>query len=439
VPGEFDNRRGGRNAFDTRPQELRYRIADAINDTLKRIPGVHSLLKRMALRVEYQQAADHGKAWDTRPFGVNLAGFVASEKGLGEGLRATLRSLAAAQVPHVVNNFTEHSSANVERVSVMFSEDNPYRVNLLHVNAEQVPEFARTQRGYFQNHYNIGYWNWELPDFPVQWKASCGYFNEIWAPTDFVRQAIAKISPVPVVTIPYAINPDLEISSEWTRARFGLPEEAFVFVFVFSFHSIAERKNPLGLIQAFRQAFPEKDKDVRLVIKVAHSRLGSAYQRALQEACQDSRITLLDTVLPRPALYSLMSLSDCYVSLHRSEGFGFTMTEAMSLGKPVIATAYSGNLDFMSTENSFLVRCKLVEADCDYYPYRGGLWAEPDLEHAAELLRCVRQNPEAARQMGEKGKQSVMQYLHPRTVGSMIANRLCSLPGYGETGKEQSR
>jgi glycosyltransferase involved in cell wall biosynthesis len=368
------------------------------------------------------------------PFGVNLAGYASSEKGVGEALRAHLRSLNAADVPCVVNEFVDTGSENVES-GFHTSDQNPYGVNLIMVNADQVPHFAQNKDGYFQGRYNIGGWNWELSTFPREWCASFDFFHEIWAPSGFVAQSLAPHSPMPIVTMPYSLNLDLEIGAEWTRPRFDLPVDAFMFLFFFDFHSLMERKNPLGLIRAFEKAFGNR-KDVLLVIKCSHlhfpekldpqfaAQVKNSYQQLVQ-ASTNTNVKLLDAVLPRQGVIGIMSLSDCYVSLHRSEGYGLTMAEAMSLGKPVIATSYSGNMDFMKADNSFLVKHRLIEIQRDWGPYKKGkIWADPDLDHAAELMRHVYEHRESAALVAEKGRQDVVSKLHPKVVGEMIRNHL---------------
>ena len=370
-------------------------------------------------------------------FGVNLTGYASSEKGVGEALRAQLRSLKAADVPFIVNEFVDSGSENVES-GFHTSDQNPYGVNLIMVNADQVPHFAQNKNSYFQGHYNIGGWNWELSTFPREWCTSFDFFHEIWAPSNFVAQSLAPLSPIPIVTMPYSLNLDLEIGAEWTRPRFGLPQNAFAFLFFFDFHSLMERKNPLGLIQAFEKAFGNQ-KDVLLVVKCSHlhfpeeldpqfaAQVKNSY-RQLVEASKNTNVELLDAVLSRQGVIGLMSLSDCYISLHRSEGYGLTMAEAMSLGKPVIATSYSGNMDFMKADNSFLVKHRLIEIQRDWGPYKkSNVWADPDLDHAAELMRHVYEHREAAAAVAEKGRQDVLSQLHPKVVGEMLRKHLLSI------------
>jgi glycosyltransferase involved in cell wall biosynthesis len=158
---------------------------------------------------------------------------------------------------------------------------------------------------------------------------------------------------------------------------------------------------------------------------VIHSKSYPAELKALKAACINSNVRILDRVLNRPQLNALLSVSDCFASLHRSEGFGIPIAEAMVLEKPVIVTSYSGNMDFTTPANSFLVKYKLVEIDRDYGPYRKGcVWAEPDLEHAAEFMRYVYENRAKAREVGQRAKQDILEFFHPRVVSRQIRDRL---------------
>jgi glycosyltransferase involved in cell wall biosynthesis len=213
------------------------------------------------------------------------------------------------------------------------------------------------------------------------------------------------------------------------RARVGLSADRFVFLYLFDFHSYAERKNPLGLIQAFKKAFGDQE-DVELLIKCSHSSFAPRTLALLRQACSGSNIKLYDGVLAREAVYGLMAICDCYVSLHRSEGFGLTLAEAMNLGKPVIATAYSGNVDFMTSSNSFLVNYGLVEIERDYGPYKkGGIWAEPDLNHAAQLMRHVYEDQGEAATVGQRAREDVWRLLHPSAVAGIMRDRLSRVWG----------
>jgi glycosyltransferase involved in cell wall biosynthesis len=213
------------------------------------------------------------------------------------------------------------------------------------------------------------------------------------------------------------------------RSRFGLPDGTFLFLFTFHMASIMERKNPLGLIAAFVEAFG-KDDTVGLVLKTASRNMYPEQLAELRDAGAGYNVIIIDDDYTREELLALMNACNSYVSLHRSEGYGLTMAEAMLLGKPVIATNYSGNLDFMSDENSLLVKYDLVTLDRDYPPYDAGMrWARPSTSHAAECMRKVRDNPEWARELGVKAKADLARRMSLKESGRKVADRLREIEG----------
>ncbi len=357
------------------------------------------------------------------PPGVNVAGHALSEKGVGEVVRAMVRGLTAARIPHCVVDYPDGGSANRDRTLVGLLRENPYPVNLLVVNALGLPGFVQTRgAGFFRGKYNIGYWLWELPELPEAFHGSFSYLDEVWVSSDYGRDAIARVSPIPVVKVPPPFPAEGLPTRGVGREHFGLKDEHRVFLFMFDAHSIVERKNPGAVVQAFKRAFPDHP-DARLVLKLVHADLGLVAR--LRAEAADSRVLVIDRVFDREEVNSLLALSDCYVSLHRSEGFGLTMAEAMALGKPVIATGHSANQDFMNVSNSLLVRYQMVRLERDLPPYpRGSSWAEPDVDHAAELMRRVYEDPEGARRLGARARTDVMAYLSPEAVGARISERL---------------
>jgi glycosyltransferase involved in cell wall biosynthesis len=387
----------------------------------RREDGIATVQAAPSARPENLAREDPGALKTTpAPLGVNLAGYFAAETGVGEAVRSEIRSFEAAGIAYVRNHVVDGGLA----------QENPHPVNLVHVNADQVPLFVR-QKGaeYFRHRYNIGYWFWEISQFPEEWQGSFERFQEIWVGSRFTQDVLSRVSPVPVVHIPLSVEEDLP-REDWGRSRFRLPPDRFVFLFVFDFKSYLERKNPLGLIRAFRQAFGKDDK-VTLVHKCSHGESFPSGLAALQQAggganaASAADIRILDGVLSRQEINTLLSLSDCYVSLHRSEGFGLTLAEAMSLEKPVIATGYSGNMDFMTPVNSFPVDYRLIEIAEDHGPYKkGAFWADPDVDHAVSLMRLVYEDRERAREAGRRARQDIRRTLAPEVVGGRIRERL---------------
>ena len=357
------------------------------------------------------------------PAGLNLLGYFESEKGVGEGARSNLRIIQAADVPYCVNNRVDSGSNNVERLSEELRTHNPYLINLMTLNADGLYEFGSTHPEYLSGHYNIAYWAWELPEFPPFWATSFAYADEIWTPSRFTRDSVASCSPIPVRVVPHSLEIE-DADTPANRSALDISDDLFVFLFLFDFHSFLERKNPLGLIEAYKRAFGGR-KDVQLLIKSQHSAQHQPELKLLERACEGANVRILDAVLTREDKQNLMRAADCYVSLHRSEGFGLTMAEAMLYGKPVIATGYSGNVDFMSDEDSFLVPYRIIRLKETHGPYIAGYhWADPDLDAACDAMRYVESNREAAVAVGRKAQTKVRQLLHPATIAASVRARL---------------
>ena len=270
--------------------------------------------------------------------------------------------------------------------------------------------------------YRIGYWYWEFDAVPEAWNEAALHCDEFWTATEFVAAGLRRQYRQPVHVLP----PGVEIApfTPLSRAAFGLRDDEFVFVFVFHMTSVMDRKNPFGLIEAFTRAFPAGE-PARLVIKTSFGERHPDELARLKAAAAGANVTVIDRTTAHEETLSLMAAADAYVSLHRSEGLGLTMAEAMLLGRPVIATRYSGNLDFMDDGNSLLVDCELVTLDRDIPPYEAGMrWAEPDIAHAARLMRRLFDDPDAARALGLRAKADLEARLNCDVTGRAAAQRL---------------
>ncbi|MBF1991280.1 glycosyltransferase [Fischerella thermalis] len=358
-------------------------------------------------------------------FGVNISGYVNSEFGLGEGVRGTIRAVEAAGIPFVINNCTFNTMhRKMDSSYTDFSDENPYRINIIQVNVDMINTFiSSTSPEYFKDKYNIGFWAWELPEFPKEWLSAFNLFHEIWTPSAYCVDAIAPVSPIPVLKVMHSISlarPSI------SKQSLGLPNNKFIFLFTFDFCSVFERKNPAAVIEAFKQAFGKDNEYVLLVIKFSNANYFPVELQKLLDLIEGfTNIKLIDNYLLKDELNALIYHCDCYISLHRAEGFGLTMAEAMFYGKPVIATAYSGNTEYMNINNSFLVKYSLVKLTEDHGPYKkGNVWAEPDIDHAAYLMQYVFNNYEEAKQLGIKGAKSINAMLNPKVIGEKIKSRL---------------
>ena len=340
--------------------------------------------------------------------GVMLVGYLRAELGVGQGARLLAEALETTNIPYTtLVNTTTTSRQN----HVFEGNENNRRgfdVNIVCVNADQLPIFAsQVGPGFFAGRYTIGQWAWELEVFPEQFHGALDLVDEVWAVSEFTRAAIAAVTSKPVFAVPHPIvSPQVPQSID--RTALGLPEDRTLFLFCFDLLSVLERKNPLGLVDAYSRAFAVGD-GATLVLKVINGDQRVPDLERLRLAVADRPdIMLIDRYLDADKLAALVNVADCYVSLHRSEGFGLTMAEAMALGKPVIATAYSGNLDFMSADTAYLVSWSegTVPAGCSPYP-EGATWAEPDLDEAARLMRYVHEHPAEAKAVGRRAQQTV--------------------------------
>lgn len=265
----------------------------------------------------------------------------------------------------------------------------------------------------------IGVWYWELECIPHGWKRLAQSFDEIWAPSSFIARSFSEKLARPV--IPMLGGLELPEGVSKNKAKFMMSNESTTFLFSFDMGSNVHRKNPLGVIHAFLRAFP-KPENVECVIKISRSQTDPQGMAMLQaETRKDGRITLVDGYMQRSEYMDLLASCDCYVSLHRSEGFGLGMAEACLLAKPVIATRYSGNMDFLSSDWSLLVDYKIVKIGKTTGPYRSYWhWADPDIEHAAAYMRWVHENPIQAKSMGQRARENVSVLLNLDCYGSKI-------------------
>ncbi|MEK4438319.1 MULTISPECIES: glycosyltransferase [Paenibacillus] len=359
--------------------------------------------------------------------GVNLIGYARAEMGIGESCRIAARSLDATELSFGIINFTGTNSARMNDLTWLHKEisEPNFNLNIFHINAEQMMEvYAHYGNSIFKDRYNIGYWHWELPDFPDEWKESFSLVDEIWVPSTFIADSISIKSPVPVVKIPHSIK--VEITDERDRGYFKLPENSFLFLSMYDLKSYQERKNPQASIRAFQKAFKPHDFNVGLVIKVNGGRSGNYELKELHQLIGEyQNIYLINETLSRNDINALLGVVDSFVSLHRSEGFGLGLAEAMYMGKPVIATGWSSNIDFMNKSNSCLVDYELIQLKQDYGPYKSyQYWADPDIEQASQFMCRLCNDKIYYGEISFEGEQFVKRNLSPQVVGALIQKRL---------------
>ena len=343
-----------------------------------------------------------------RPLGVNVVGYVTAVVGVGHVARVLASTLDAATMPKVVVANQETTSQKSLPFDTRVASDAPYDVNLVCVNADHTPMLAE-QLGpeFFGGRRTIGVWFWEIEDFPARWSSAFDLVDEVWVASDFVLESIAPVAPKPVRKFPLPVIVP-SVPDGVTRAQLSLPDDRFVFLFVYDFLSTAERKNPVGLIEAYTRAFGPDDGTVLVLKSINGDKRVEQLERVRRAAEGRPDVIVRDAYLSPELHVALLAQCDAYVSLHRSEGFGLDMASAMGLGKPVIATRYSGNLEFMDDDTAYLVDYDLVPVGPGNDPYPSeSRWAAPRLDHAAELMRRVVERPAEARERGRRAEARI--------------------------------
>jgi glycosyltransferase involved in cell wall biosynthesis len=375
-------------------------------------------------------------------FGKNipiLVGHPFAPIGMGEHIRCSFRAFRAAGYQLFVRDIY-----NLDRkVDQDFQEelDNHLiqhldpQLNIFHINGDEIEQaLSHLSIKLNEGAYNIIYPTWELSIYPEKWAKQINRFSEIWAPSHFVYESLLKVASKPVLHMPLAT--EVSLSSFLGRRYFNLPESSYLFLFYFDFRSYIYRKNPYAAINAFEMLCKARpNEDMRMVIKLNRD-IGSSRNNAelstfldiIRNSKFSGQIIIIDKIMTDNEVKNLVRCCDCFVSLHRSEGYGRGMAEAMFLGKPVIATGYSGNLDFMNPNNSFLVKYQLKSVESGQYPYYDGqMWADPDIEEAVFHMITLLDNPELGYSLGKTACIDIRTFFSYRAIGTRYLNRLSEI------------
>ncbi|MFI5336746.1 MAG: glycosyltransferase family 4 protein, partial [Opitutales bacterium] len=363
--------------------------------------------------------------------GLNLVGYYRADLGIGESVRCAVRAADAAGLPAALVDLRLpcKNTMGDDTFTARLQRDNPFPVNVVHVDAPGMRDLDHHHGADFRRgKYTIGYWAWELPEFPDAWTEYADYCQEIWVPSHFTADAVAEKVTIPVVVMPHALAFTRPAGDH--RAKFGLPRDRFLFLALFDLNSYAARKNPGAVLEAFRRS-GLAGAGAALVIKV-HNVAGNEadFARLQEEAAALPATTVLTRTFTRQEIYELESACDCFVSLHRSEGFGLALAECMYLGKPVISTDWSAPAEFINGNNGCPVRSRTVALDRDHGPYaRGQIWAEPDADHAAWWMRQLAGDPAQAARLGAAARTTIEERFAPAVIGARYRRRLAAIAG----------
>ncbi|WP_166652318.1 glycosyltransferase family 4 protein [Enterovirga rhinocerotis] len=361
------------------------------------------------------------------PAAVTVWGFLNSEIGLGSSARGLVSAVESARggvqrfaIPLAGRDNVPFGSSAVVRKT---------RRNIIVVNPPELigEPFAFLNR-YWAGSHRIAYWAWELDEVPDQWRGAFDLVDEVWSCSTASAASLRRATEKPVHVLPHVVEDWPHERKDTARARLSLPRDGFVFLFAFDFHSGFARKNPLGLIEAFIRAFGTGPAGPHLVLKF-HSASGFPAEEARlrQAAARCGRIRLVAEVYTPGEMRALFDAADGFVSLHRAEGFGLNIAEAMMAARPVICTGHSGNLDFTRPDNALLVDASLRAIEPgEYVGSQGRLWAEPDLDAAAEAMRRLVGDPDLARSLGTRGREHVLRHLSKEEIGARAQRLLAA-------------
>ena len=358
--------------------------------------------------------------------GINLIGDIKSVSGLGKSCRLVADVLKYSGYDMDIYPYDTFGVVDGEMLpewKEYITSEPKYNINLVHINPHELGiAYLQADRQVWNCRYNIAYWLWELEEFPDEWVPCFQCVDEIWAPSEFICKALRKKTNLPVHCIPYHLEIDLK--KEYKRDDFDLPEDRFLFLMMYDSNSCQERKNPLGVIRAFQQAFDRTEQGVGLVIKVNHCKDSDI--EAIHKALDGyDNVYLLKENLSEEQVYGLIQTVDVVVSLHRAEGFGLVLAEAMLLGTPTIATNWSSNTEFMNSDVACMVDYELVTLQKDMPPFKAGnRWADPDVQQAAGYMRKLRDDEKFYQQIAENAKISISNQLGREQIEKRIQKRI---------------
>ena len=423
------------------PEALRGRIAGALKSRTRRRLQFRKTAAWSRQSAITMHAPPSAHPPGTARLGVDMFGFIRGQFGLGESARMYARALiesGAAVTLHDVDLGLPHGW-NDRSLEAYMGQPPAHDVAIVCVNPDCFADALEAiGRDALAGKLVVGCWFWELETVPDTWLPALDHVDAIMVASTFIETAFRKVTDKPIIRVPLPLSavPD----SGLQREDFGLDERSFVFLTTFDFNSHVARKNPLAAVAAFRAAFPLERDDVRLVVKSSNGQWHDEGLRALLRATGgDPRILVRDEVIDRAHVRALQRCCDVYVSLHRAEGFGLGLAECMEMGKPVIATGWSGNMEFMNHGNASLVDFELVPVTEGEYPGAvGARWADADIDSAAEAMLALASSAGRVQEIGRQAQREIRETLSPARAGDAIIRQLGSLAAARRAGQSST-
>jgi glycosyltransferase involved in cell wall biosynthesis len=354
---------------------------------------------------------------------VEVAGYLSMTAGVGESARLCADALAKADIPL---RLADVSTSPAEKRDVEWT---PPRIaeaaaatRILHLNPPMLPRaILKLGVGNFARSFNIGYWAWELEIVPAEWQHALRYMNAVFVPSEFTRKAIAPHTNIPVITVPHPVSE--KPAAPGVRAQFGIADDAFLVSTIFSAGSSINRKNPEAVLKAFRQFAADHPKAFLLMKASGDPTRDTRLRALLASASEIGNVRILTENLPSSAIAGIIGQSNAYISLHRSEGFGLTVAEAILSGTPVVSTGWSGTADFCDPHNTWNTDYALipvVDSHPEFAVLKNAHWADPSPDHAARQLGEIADGPEIAAEKAVKARDFLRRYLAKHTYENAL-------------------
>ena len=379
--------------------------------------GRRRMMRRLKELALTRQAKGNGPE---RPMGINLYGDRLAGTGLSMSVRTLISEFEAAGIPYSFHQVDEKEGKVVDGPETATD----YAVNVFHLQPPVWAYFAlHMDRESTDTHYNIAHWAWETPTLPEEWVPAADYFDEIWTPSAFVARAIRRSCPKKKVRVmPHGIcEENAEVPAAEgrtvTRLRYGIPSGAFTAMLLYDGRSSTVR---MAGIRAYLSAFPSGEEGACLIVK------GKYFERSdrkrIERLTGNRRdIRFVDGELSYEETQSLIAASDVLISLHRAEGFGLPVAEAMRAGVVPLATDYSATKEIMNADSGMPVAYRLLKTGHSYGVYRRGtVWAEPDEADAAEKLARLKADPALLHRLSEAARERVVRQLSAKRIGGRI-------------------
>lgn len=367
------------------------------------------------------------------PSGINLHGFLTSSIGIGQGARLYAKALEVSGIAHALldANALLCTPSQDDSLAGLLSKEPLYDISVLHINPDMLPDFLRTMPSpTLDRRYLIGVWLWELERIPESWQKFLPLFDEWWAPSRFIQEAMRRETDKPVTFMPYGI--EAPIQEYCTRASFGLPENTFLVLCMFDTRSYISRKNPAAAVAAFQRAFENTDANAMLVLKT-HNATKQEIADMKAFTGNSERVILLNIELDKKSVNSLILCCDTLISLHRSEGFGLIMAEAMALSVPVVATNWSSNTDFMDESCACMVDYTLIPTEGVYMAKQTDQhWADADVAQAAGYLKRLYTDAAYRKAIASAGAERIRREYSIEACAARIKVGMQNVPRHSE-------